>query len=72
MKVAILLYADAVEQGAPFDVEGSDEDSCLRLFAGKGQDAVVVNLGPPEAVATKLAVSLAEIDFEVMSEVRRK
>jgi hypothetical protein len=30
---------------------------------GKGADAVVVNLGPREAVATKLADWLAEIDF---------
>jgi hypothetical protein len=54
---------DEPEQGALFEIEGPDEDACVWLVAGKGADAVVVNLGPREAVATKLADWLAEIDF---------
>jgi hypothetical protein len=54
---------DEPEQGALFEIEGPDEDACVWLVAGKGEDAVVVNLGPREAVATKLADWLAEIDF---------
>lgn len=51
------------EQGALFEIEGPDEDSCVWLVAGKGADAVVVNLGPRDAVAEKIAQWLAEIDF---------
>ena len=54
---------DDAEQGALFEIEGPDEDSCVWLVSGKGEEAVVVNLGPREAVATKLADWLAEIDF---------
>jgi hypothetical protein len=55
--------ADEIEQGAIFEIEGPDENACVWLVAGKGEDAVVVNLGLREAVATKLADWLAEIDF---------
>lgn len=51
------------EQGALFEIEGPDEDACVWLVAGKGENAVVVNLGPREAVATTLADWLASIDF---------
>ena len=54
---------DEANQEALFEIEGPDEDSCVWLVSGKGQDAVVVNLGPREAVAEKLAQWMAEIDF---------
>ena len=54
---------DEADQKALFEIEGPDEDSCVWLVSGEGQDAVVVNLGPREAVAHKLAQWLAEIDF---------
>jgi hypothetical protein len=59
----MLPDSEELEQGALFEIEGPDEDACVWLVAGKGEDAVVVNLGPREAVATKLADWLAEIDF---------
>jgi hypothetical protein len=55
---------DEPEQEALFEIEGPDEDSCVWLVSGKGESAVVVNLGPREAVAEKLANWLAEIDFD--------
>ncbi|HEX8443026.1 MAG TPA: hypothetical protein VF631_05200 [Allosphingosinicella sp.] len=51
------------DQGALFEIEGPDDDSCVWLVSGKGADAVVVNLGPRDAVAEKLAHWLCEIDF---------
>jgi hypothetical protein len=51
------------EQGALFEIEGPDEDFCLWLVSGTRPDAVVVNHGPREAVAIKLADWLAEIDI---------
>ena len=50
---------DEAERGALFEIEGPDEDSCVWLVAGTREEAVVVNLGPREAVATKLADWLA-------------
>jgi hypothetical protein len=54
---------DEPEQEALFHIEGPDEDSCVWLVSGKGADQVVVNLGPREKVAEKLANWLSEIDF---------
>jgi hypothetical protein len=54
---------DDPAQEALFEIEGPDEDSCVWLVSGKGEGAVVVNLGPREAVAEKLAQWLTEIDF---------
>ena len=54
---------DEPEQGALFEIEGPDEDACVWLVSGQGESAVVVNLGPREAVAEKLTQWLAEIDF---------
>jgi hypothetical protein len=54
---------DEADQKALFEIEGPDEDSCVWLVSGKGACAVVVNLGPREAVAEKLTQWLAEIDF---------
>lgn len=51
------------EQGALFEIEGPDDDSCVWLVSGTGEDAVVVNLGPRNAVAEKMAQWLCEIDF---------
>ena len=51
----------ATEQGALFEIEGPDEDSCVWLVSGEGEDAIVVNLGPRQAVAEKLARWLASI-----------
>jgi hypothetical protein len=51
------------EQGALFEIEGPDEDFCVWLVSGTRPDAVVVNHGPREAVAIKLADWLAEIDI---------
>ena len=48
------------EQGALFELEGPDEDSCVWL-AGEG--GVHVNLGPRDAVAEKLCQWLAAIDY---------
>ena len=47
------------EQGALFELEGPDEDSCVWLTAEGG---VHVNLGPRGAVAEKLCQWLSEID----------
>jgi hypothetical protein len=55
---------DEPEQEALFEIEGPDEDSCVWLVSGKGESAIVVNLGPREKVAEKLANWLAEIDEE--------
>ena len=54
---------DEADQEALFEIEGPDEDSCVWLVSGKGQEALVVNLGPREAVAEKLAQWLADMDF---------
>jgi hypothetical protein len=51
------------EQGALFTLEGPDDDGCVWLVSGDGPSAIVVNLGPREPVATRLAEWLAEIDF---------
>lgn len=51
------------DQQALFKIEGPDEDGCVWLVSGEGESAVVVNLGPREAVATRMAEWLAEIDF---------
>ena len=48
---------DEPDQSALFEIEASDEDACVWLVAGKGEDAVAVNLGPREAVATKLGLA---------------
>jgi hypothetical protein len=50
---------DEEPQGALFEIEGPDEDACVWLVSGKGEGAVVVNLGPRDAVAEKLAQWLA-------------
>ena len=60
---AAAAISDEEEQGALFEIEGPDEDSCVWLVSGVGEDAVVVNLGPRAAVAEKLAQWLAERDF---------
>ena len=54
---------DEVDQEALFEIEGPDEDACVWLVSGTGENQVVVNLGPREKVAEKLADWLAEIDF---------
>jgi hypothetical protein len=38
------------EQDALFEIEGPDDDSCVWLVSGKGEGAVVVNLGPRDSV----------------------
>ena len=40
-----------------------DERGCVWLVSGKGESAVVVNLGPREPVAEKMADWLGQIDF---------
>jgi hypothetical protein len=57
------MLDDGPEQGASFEIEGPDEDARVWLVSGKGSDAVVVNLGPREAVATKPTDWPAAIDF---------
>ena len=52
------------DQGALFEIEGPDEDSCVWLVSGEGEEAVVVNLGPRPAVADKLAEWLASIGHQ--------
>ncbi len=54
---------DEPDQEALFELEGPDEDSCVWIVIGKGENALVANLGPREGVATKLADWLASIDF---------
>jgi len=54
---------EEAEQDASFDLEGPDEDSCVWLVSGKGEDAIVLNLGPRKAVAEKLCGWLAQIDY---------
>jgi hypothetical protein len=54
---------DEPEQDAIFEMEGPDEDSCVWLLYSTDADAVVVNLGPTDAIAPKLTQWLAEIDF---------
>ena len=39
---------DEADQEALFEIEGPDEDSCVWLVSGKGEGAVVVNLGSLE------------------------
>lgn len=51
------------EQEALFEIEGPDEDGCVWLVSGEGQDAISVNLRPRPAVAEKMTDWLAEIDF---------
>ena len=41
--------------GGLFEIEGPDEDACVRLVSGSGDDQLVVNPGPREKVAEKLA-----------------
>jgi hypothetical protein len=53
------MLDDELEQGTLFEIEGPYEDACVWLVAGRSDDAVVVNLGPREAVATKLPNWLA-------------
>jgi hypothetical protein len=48
------------DQGALFEIEGPDEDSCVWMAAEGG---VHVNLGPRDAVAEKLCQWLASIDY---------
>ena len=55
--------SDEAEQGALFEMEGPDEDACVWLVSGRGPEAIVVNLGPREAVANKMTEWLASIDF---------
>ncbi len=57
------IFDDEPEQGALFQIEGPDEDACVWLVSGTGQDTVVLNLGPRDAVAAKLTDWLASIDF---------
>jgi hypothetical protein len=57
------MQGDDLEQGALFEIEGSDEDSCVCLVSGQGESIAVLNLGPRDAVAEKLTQWLAEIDF---------
>ena len=54
---------DVDEQGAPFEIEGPDEDACVWLVGGAGSEAVVLLLGQRDALATKMADWLAAIDF---------
>jgi hypothetical protein len=54
---------DELEQAALFEIEGPDDDSCVWLASGKGEGAVVVNLGPRDAVAEKMTQWLSAIDF---------
>ena len=54
---------DDEPQGALFEIEGPDEDSCVWLVSGEGPTAVVVNLGPREAVAEKMTAWLCAIDY---------
>lgn len=49
------MLHDETQQGALTEIEGPDEDACVWPVAGSGPDAAVVNLGPRESVATKLA-----------------
>ena len=56
--------ADGPEQGALFEIEVDDDDGCVWLVTGTGEDARTVNLGPRRAVAGKFAKWLAAIDFE--------
>ena len=49
------------EQEALFEIEGPDEDSCVWLVSGSGDDQIVVNLGPRPAVTAKLKQWLASI-----------
>jgi hypothetical protein len=49
------------EQGALFEIEGPDDDSCVWLVSGKGPDAAVVNLGQRDAVAEKMSQWLYDI-----------
>jgi hypothetical protein len=49
-----------LEQEALFELEGPDEDRCVWLVAEHG---VVVNLGPRDKVAEKMAEWLSQIDF---------
>jgi hypothetical protein len=51
------------EQDALFEIEGPDDDSCVWLVSGKGEGAVVVNLGPRDSVADKMTQWLSAIDF---------
>jgi hypothetical protein len=46
------MLDDEPEQGALFEIKGPDKDARVWLVSGKGSDAVVVNLGPREAVAS--------------------
>jgi hypothetical protein len=48
---------------ARFEIEGPDECGCVWLICGKGESAIVVNLGPRDAVAEKMADWLGYIDF---------
>jgi hypothetical protein len=54
---------DDCPQPALFDIEGPDEDGCVWLVSGKGESAIVLNLGPKEPVAEKMADWLGQIDF---------